>query len=238
MASGRARHRGCGSSIARRDAARARMGCAGLRRIDAGRASLAGCIGLRGGARRLARCARYRTLRAGRAFARRDLRRRVRGGACVARSRACCWCRRRADMARHRLKCARPKRDARLAMLAELGPQGLAEQRSANMLSAHASDAARDWVRWNMARIVPQGYAQATHLLANADLAADLETLSRTHRGGGRRRRRNHHAGSVRAHRASGGREPAGDPERGPRGLHRITRRLHDADRRVLQDRR
>lgn len=67
------------------------------------------------------------------------------------------------------------KRDARLAMLAELGPQGLAEQRSANMLSAHASDAARDWVRWNMARIVPQGYAQATHLLANADLAADLK---------------------------------------------------------------
>ncbi|WP_323121193.1 alpha/beta fold hydrolase [Burkholderia alba] len=66
------------------------------------------------------------------------------------------------------------RRDTRLAMLAELGPRGLAEQRSANMLSAHASDAARDWVRWNMARIVPAGYAQATHLLANADLAADL----------------------------------------------------------------
>lgn len=66
------------------------------------------------------------------------------------------------------------RRDNRLAMLAELGPQGLAEQRSANMLSAQASDAARAWVRWNMARIVPAGYAQATHLLANADLAADL----------------------------------------------------------------
>ncbi|MCP3719001.1 alpha/beta fold hydrolase [Paraburkholderia sp. CNPSo 3281] len=66
------------------------------------------------------------------------------------------------------------KRDARLAMLAELGPQGLAQQRSANMLSPHAGDAARAWVRWNMARIVPHGYAQATHLLANADLAADL----------------------------------------------------------------
>jgi pimeloyl-ACP methyl ester carboxylesterase len=66
------------------------------------------------------------------------------------------------------------KRDARLAMLAELGAQGLAQQRSANMLSPHASDAARAWVRWNMARIVPHGYAQATHLLANADLAADL----------------------------------------------------------------
>ncbi|KVD80805.1 alpha/beta hydrolase [Burkholderia sp. ABCPW 14] len=66
------------------------------------------------------------------------------------------------------------RRDSRLALLASLGPQGLAEQRSANMLSAHASDAARAWVRWNMARIVPAGYAQATHLLANADLAADL----------------------------------------------------------------
>lgn len=70
------------------------------------------------------------------------------------------------------------KRDARLRMLAELGPAGLARERSANMLSAHAGEAARDWVRWNMARIVPRGYAQATHLLANADLAADLDVLA------------------------------------------------------------
>ncbi|MDR5857748.1 alpha/beta hydrolase [Caballeronia sp. LZ062] len=66
------------------------------------------------------------------------------------------------------------KRDSRLAMLAQLGPKGLAEQRSANMLSPNASEVARDWVRWNMARIVPQGYAQATHLLANADLVSDV----------------------------------------------------------------
>lgn len=66
------------------------------------------------------------------------------------------------------------KRDARLAVLAELGPQGLAQKRSANMLSPQADETARAWVRWNMARIVPHGYAQATHLLANADLAADL----------------------------------------------------------------
>lgn len=66
------------------------------------------------------------------------------------------------------------KRAARLAMLAELGPQGLADKRSANMLSPHASDEARAWVRRNMSRVVPHGYAQATHLLANADLAADL----------------------------------------------------------------
>ncbi|MFB9128128.1 alpha/beta fold hydrolase [Paraburkholderia dipogonis] len=65
------------------------------------------------------------------------------------------------------------KRDQRLAMLNELGPQGLAEKRSTNMLSAHASDEARAWVRWNMSRVIPHGYAQATHLLANADLAGD-----------------------------------------------------------------
>ncbi|WP_341317336.1 alpha/beta hydrolase [Paraburkholderia sp. IMGN_8] len=66
------------------------------------------------------------------------------------------------------------KRDQRLAMLKELGPLGLAEKRSTNMLSAHASDEARAWVRWNMSRVIPHGYAQATHLLADADLAADL----------------------------------------------------------------
>lgn len=66
------------------------------------------------------------------------------------------------------------KRDARLKMLNELGPQGLARERSANMVSQYADEAAREWVRWNMARIVPEGYAQATHLLANADLASDI----------------------------------------------------------------
>lgn len=66
------------------------------------------------------------------------------------------------------------KREQRLAALAGLGPAGLAAQRSNNMLSPRADDDARAWVRWNMARVLPRGYAQATHLLANADLAADL----------------------------------------------------------------
>jgi len=66
------------------------------------------------------------------------------------------------------------KRDNRLAMVAELGPQGLAEKRAGNMLSPQAGEAARAWVRWNMSRIVPAGYAQATHLLANADLAGHV----------------------------------------------------------------
>jgi pimeloyl-ACP methyl ester carboxylesterase len=66
------------------------------------------------------------------------------------------------------------RRDARLAMLAELGAQGMAATRGAAMLSPQADATARDWVRWNLARITPAGYAQATHLLANGDLAADL----------------------------------------------------------------
>jgi pimeloyl-ACP methyl ester carboxylesterase len=66
------------------------------------------------------------------------------------------------------------KRDARLSMLDELGPRGMAEQRSGNMLSVHASESARAWVRWNMGRVIPSGYRQATHLLANADLCGDL----------------------------------------------------------------
>jgi pimeloyl-ACP methyl ester carboxylesterase len=70
------------------------------------------------------------------------------------------------------------KRDARLAMLSELGPTGLAEKRSGNMLSPHADEVSREWVRWNMSRVLPHGYAQATHLLANADLAADLEACA------------------------------------------------------------
>lgn len=67
------------------------------------------------------------------------------------------------------------KRDARLALIDSLGPEGLAEKRSRNMLSDHASQEARDWVKWNMSRVIPAGYRQATHLLSNADLIADLQ---------------------------------------------------------------
>ncbi|GAB3626247.1 alpha/beta hydrolase [Pandoraea terrae] len=66
------------------------------------------------------------------------------------------------------------KRDARLAMLAALGPEGMAAQRSDNLVAPEAGEQARAWVKWNMARILPEGYRQATHLLANADLAEDL----------------------------------------------------------------
>jgi pimeloyl-ACP methyl ester carboxylesterase len=67
------------------------------------------------------------------------------------------------------------KRDGRLALINDLGPEGLAEKRSRNMLSDHASQEARDWVKWNMSRVIPAGYRRATHLLSNADLVADLQ---------------------------------------------------------------
>jgi pimeloyl-ACP methyl ester carboxylesterase len=70
------------------------------------------------------------------------------------------------------------KREARLSMLEKLGPEGLAEQRSSNMLSRAANEDARLFVRWNMSRILPHGYRQATHLLANADLASDVARFS------------------------------------------------------------
>ncbi|WP_051888744.1 alpha/beta fold hydrolase [Caballeronia sordidicola] len=70
------------------------------------------------------------------------------------------------------------KREARLSMLEKLGPEGLAEQRSSNMLSRAANEEARLFVRWNMSRILPHGYRQATHLLANADLVSDVARFS------------------------------------------------------------
>ncbi|MGY6119573.1 alpha/beta fold hydrolase [Paraburkholderia strydomiana] len=66
------------------------------------------------------------------------------------------------------------KRDSRLEMLRTLGPEGLARKRSSNMLSPTANDEARLFVQWNMSRVIPKGYEQATHLLANADLVVDI----------------------------------------------------------------
>lgn len=53
----------------------------------------------------------------------------------------------------------------RLSTLGELGIHGMATQRSARLLSAAASPAQRDWVRWNMAQLNAPGYTQAVHLL-------------------------------------------------------------------------
>ncbi len=66
------------------------------------------------------------------------------------------------------------KRDSRLAMLDKLGPAGMARERSDNLVAPHAADLPRAWVKWNMARVLPAGYRQATHLLSNGDVAGDL----------------------------------------------------------------
>ena len=53
----------------------------------------------------------------------------------------------------------------RLSTLGELGIPGMATQRSGRLLSRHATQPQRDWVRWNMAQLQPAGYTQAVHLL-------------------------------------------------------------------------
>lgn len=65
-------------------------------------------------------------------------------------------------------------RNERLAVLDELGIAGMAAKRSSRLLSDTASELARQWVRWNMARLNDGGYRQAVELLCNADLPADL----------------------------------------------------------------
>lgn len=66
------------------------------------------------------------------------------------------------------------KRDSRLTMLHKLGPAGMARERSDNLVAPNAADLPRAWVKWNMSRVRPEGYAQATHLLSNGDVAGDL----------------------------------------------------------------
>lgn len=70
------------------------------------------------------------------------------------------------------------KRDDRLAKLQALGPQGLADQRGAAMLSSQAAPALVAYVKSIMAQVHPAGYAQATHMLAQADLASLLPAVA------------------------------------------------------------
>lgn len=65
-------------------------------------------------------------------------------------------------------------RTERLATLDELGIAGMAAKRAGRLVSDKASDHARQWVRWNMARLNDHGYRQAVELLCNADLLSDL----------------------------------------------------------------
>lgn len=79
------------------------------------------------------------------------------------------------------------KRADRLRNLDTLGPAGMADKRGAAMLSAEAARAAESGdaqaaallahVRATMAQVIPAGYTQATHLLADADLAGLLRAV-------------------------------------------------------------
>jgi pimeloyl-ACP methyl ester carboxylesterase len=73
-----------------------------------------------------------------------------------------------------RAEAARRVRAERLSTLEELGIAGMAAKRSGRLLSDNASEQARQWVRWNMARLNDHGYRQAVELLCGGDLLADL----------------------------------------------------------------
>lgn len=67
------------------------------------------------------------------------------------------------------------KRDERLHHLQTLGPAGMAAKRASAMMSTHATSAQIEFVQQVMSQILVAGYTQATHLLAQADLLADLK---------------------------------------------------------------
>ena len=76
------------------------------------------------------------------------------------------------------------KRRDRLHNLETLGPAGMAAKRGAAMLSGHTAEAQADgdpgllaYVQATMAQVIPAGYTQATHLLADADLAGLLTAV-------------------------------------------------------------
>jgi pimeloyl-ACP methyl ester carboxylesterase len=61
-------------------------------------------------------------------------------------------------------------RKARLSALESQGIAGLAARIDSRLLSAQATDEAREWVRWNAARLTRNGYAQAVEMLVSSTL--------------------------------------------------------------------
>ena len=68
----------------------------------------------------------------------------------------------------------------RLDNLRQLGPIGMAQARAAAMLAPGADPALVAQVRETMAQIIPAGYTQASHMLANGDIAVDLARFRAT----------------------------------------------------------
>ena len=67
---------------------------------------------------------------------------------------------------------------SRLDLPERLGPQGMAAERSAVLLSEDAPQSAKDRVRAIMAGIRPDGYRQAVAMLFDADIHADARHIS------------------------------------------------------------
>ena len=59
----------------------------------------------------------------------------------------------------------------RLNMVRELGPDGMAEMRSKNLLSSFATTDALELVIWNMRKVTVHGYEQASNTLVNGNLS-------------------------------------------------------------------
>jgi pimeloyl-ACP methyl ester carboxylesterase len=63
--------------------------------------------------------------------------------------------------------------DGRMKMLYELGPERMAAERGAALVSPEASEQAIEFVRWSMRNIHIEGYAQAVRMLAEGRLIED-----------------------------------------------------------------
>lgn len=66
------------------------------------------------------------------------------------------------------------KLNARIEDMTRLGPAGMAALRAPKMLAAEASEAVRARAIEIMARLRPQGFIQAAHLLGNGDALAEV----------------------------------------------------------------
>lgn len=66
----------------------------------------------------------------------------------------------------------------RLDIVHRLGPAAMAEQRAPGLCTPGASAEVIEQVRWNMARVTPQGYAQAAYLLAHEVLSRHARQIS------------------------------------------------------------
>lgn len=70
------------------------------------------------------------------------------------------------------------KLNDRLNQLAELGPEGLGQQRGAGMVSPNAPPDMMAYAQRMMSQIKVPGYTQAAHLLAGGDLLTDVALLA------------------------------------------------------------